>query len=57
MACYNQLRTTMGGVLGLDYTAVKVVADALDIDFNAQTLYGIKSAEEIFLKIINKDKK
>ena len=57
IACHNQLRTTMGGVIGLDYTAVKIVADALNIDFNAQTLYGIKSAEEEFLKILNKDKK
>ncbi len=57
MACINQLRTTFGGVLGLDYTAVKIVADALEIDFNAQTLYAVKSAEEEFLKILNKDKK
>ena len=57
VASHSQLRTTMGGVLGLDYVAVKVVAEALYIDFNAQTLYSVKACEEEFLQIINKDNK
>ena len=54
-ASITQLRTSFGGVIGLDYVAVSIVAKSLNIDLTAEVFYGIGICEQELLKITNKD--
>ena len=52
MASLTQLRTSFGGVIGLDYGAVKIVADSLKITLDENTLKAIAVCEQELLTVI-----
>ena len=54
MHATTQLRTSFGGVVGLDYTAVKCIAQAMDIAWNLETMQGVQACEQVLLEVINK---
>ena len=54
MHATTQLRTSFGGVVGLDYTAVKCIADAMDIAWNTETVQGVQACEQVLLEVVNK---
>lgn len=53
----SQLRTTMSGVIGLDFNACKSVADAMDIPWDETTVTVLKHLEVQLLEEIEKDGK
>jgi hypothetical protein len=53
----TQWRIGMGGVVGLDYTALPVVAKASRIKLNQSRLDGIRTMESEALRIMSEQKK
>lgn len=49
----TQLRTSFGGVVGLDYCAVRQVADVLGVIFDLATLHKIQALEGVLLQEVN----
>ena len=50
LACQTQLRTSFGGLVGLDYNAVFHVADVLGIEVTPGTLRKLRALERELLK-------
>jgi hypothetical protein len=53
----NQLRTTMSGVIGLDFNACKSVADGMGIEWDETTITVLKHLEIQLLEEVEKDGK
>lgn len=53
----TQWRVTFGGITGLDYNALKVVADALDVPLTPGILQAIKALEMWTLDYQSKEQK
>lgn len=53
----TQWRVTFGSLTGLDYVALKVVTDALDIDLSPGILHSIKALEMWTLDYQSKEQK
>lgn len=53
----TQWRVTFGSITGLDYVALKVVTDALDIDLSPGILHSIKALEMWTLDYQSKEQK
>jgi hypothetical protein len=55
-ASLTQLRVGMGGVVGLDYVAVEVVAKSLNISLSESVFSKIRIMENTYLDVISKIK-
>ena len=53
----TQWRTTMGGVIGLDYSVLQILFDLYDISNRQQVFEDIQIMEREAMKIMNKDNK
>tara|TARA_R100000234_G_scaffold13418_1_gene7455 strand:+ start:429 stop:671 length:243 start_codon:yes stop_codon:yes gene_type:complete len=53
----TQWRTTMGGVIGLDYSVLQMMFELYDVSNKTDTLENIQVMERHAIKILNKDKK
>lgn len=50
LASQTQLRTTMGGVIGLDYNAVWRVADVLGVEMTPEILRKLRAVESQLMR-------
>ena len=53
----TQWRTTMGGVIGLDYSVLQMLFDLYDIDNRKEIFENIQVMEQEAMIHMNKDKK
>jgi len=53
----TQWRTTMGGVIGLDYTVLQMLFDLYDIDNRKEIFEDIQVMEQEAMLHMNKDRK
>ena len=49
----TQVRTSFGGVVGLDYCAVQQVAEVLGIDLDLAMLHKVQTLECVMLQEVN----
>lgn len=47
----TQLRVAFGGPIGLDYVAVRIVAEAIGVEMDAETLEALQVLEAEFLDV------
>ena len=50
----TQLRTSFAGVVGLDYTALRQVAEVLGIDLDLAMLHKVQTLESVMLQEVSK---
>lgn len=50
----TQLRTSFTGVVGLDYTALRQVAEVLEIDLDLAILHKVQTLEGVMLQEVSK---
>lgn len=50
----TQLRTSLTGVVGLDYTALRQVAEVLGIVLDIAMLHKVQTLEDVLLQEVNK---
>ena len=50
----TQLRTSFAGVVGLDYTALRQVAEVLGIDLDLAMLHKVQTLEGVMLQEVSK---
>lgn len=50
----TQLRTSLTGVVGLDYTALRQVAEVLGIVLDLAMLHKVQRLEDVLLQEVNK---
>ena len=50
----TQLRTSFAGVIGLDYGALRQVAEVLGIDLDLAMLHKVQTLEGVLLQEVNK---
>ena len=53
----TQWRSSFNGVVGLDYSALNIVANILDIELNIELFSKIRVLESLTLEKVYKDKK
>ena len=53
----TQWRTTMGGVIGLDYSVLQMLFDLYDVDNRIDIFEDIQVMEREAMKHLNKEKK
>ena len=49
----TQLRTSFAGVVGIDYVAVRQVAEVLGIDLDLAMLHKVQTLEGVMLQEVN----
>ncbi len=53
----TQWRTTMGGVIGLDYSVLQMMFELYDVSNKTDTLEDIQVMERHAITLLNKEKK